>query len=66
MNLRIPALITDDYLPDINTRLVLYKRISRASSDLELREIQVEMIDRFGLLPDATRNLFKITQTKLF
>jgi transcription-repair coupling factor (superfamily II helicase) len=65
VNLRIPALIPEDYLPDINTRLVLYKRISRAGGDSELREIQVEMIDRFGLLPEATRNLFKITQTKL-
>jgi transcription-repair coupling factor (superfamily II helicase) len=65
VNLRIPALIPEDYLPDINTRLVLYKRISRAAGDAELREIQVEMIDRFGLLPEAIRNLFKITQTKL-
>jgi transcription-repair coupling factor (superfamily II helicase) len=65
VNLRLPALIPDDYLPDINTRLVLYKRIAGASSDDELRDLQVEMIDRFGLLPPATRNLFKITQTKL-
>jgi len=65
VNLRIPALIPDDYLPDINTRLVLYKRIAAATSASELRELQVEMIDRFGLLPNATRNLFKITDTKL-
>ncbi|MCX2981428.1 transcription-repair coupling factor [Halieaceae bacterium IMCC14734] len=65
VNLRIPALIPDDYLPDINTRLVLYKRIAGARDDSDLREIQVEMIDRFGLLPEATRNLFTITQTKL-
>ena len=65
VNLRLPALIPDDYLPDINTRLVLYKRIAGAGSKSELRELQVEMIDRFGLLPNASRNLFKITQTKL-
>jgi transcription-repair coupling factor (superfamily II helicase) len=65
VNLRLPALIPDDYLPDINTRLVLYKRIAAAESEDELRELQVEMIDRFGLLPTATRNLFKITQIKL-
>ena len=65
VNLRLPALIPDDYLPDINTRLVLYKRIAAARSEDELRDLQVEMIDRFGLLPTATRNLFKITQTKL-
>jgi transcription-repair coupling factor (superfamily II helicase) len=65
INLRLPSLIPDDYLPDINTRLILYKRIAAAADDGELRELQVEMIDRFGLLPDATRNLFKITSTKL-
>ncbi len=58
VNLHIPALIPDDYLPDINTRLVLYKRISAAASNNELREIQVEMIDRFGLLPVQAKNLF--------
>lgn len=65
VNLRLPSLIPDDYLPDVNTRLVLYKRIAAAGGDNELRELQVEMIDRFGLLPGPTRNLFKITQTKL-
>ncbi len=65
VNLRLPALIPDDYLPDINTRLVLYKRIAGAANDAELKDLQVEMIDRFGLLPTPTRNLFKITQTKL-
>jgi transcription-repair coupling factor (superfamily II helicase) len=65
VNLRLPALIPDDYLPDINTRLVLYKRIAAATNATELRELQVEMIDRFGLLPGPTRNLFKLTQTKL-
>jgi transcription-repair coupling factor (superfamily II helicase) len=65
VNLRLPALIPDDYLPDINTRLVLYKRIAAATSASELKDLQVEMIDRFGLLPGPTRNLFKLTQTKL-
>ncbi|MEE4659595.1 MAG: transcription-repair coupling factor [Halieaceae bacterium] len=65
VNLRVPALIPEDYLPDINTRLVLYKRISAATTDAELRELQVEMIDRFGLLPQPTRYLFQATQIKL-
>lgn len=64
VNLRIPALIPDDYLPDINTRLVLYKRIAGAQEDSDMRDIQIEMIDRFGLLPEQVKNLFKITQTK--
>ncbi len=65
VNLRAPALIPDDYLPDINSRLVLYKRIAAAGSDEDLKDIQVEMIDRFGLLPVPSRNLFQTTETKL-
>ena len=52
------ALIPDDYLPNISTRLVLYKRIAKADNAEEVREIQVEMIDRFGLLPDPVKLLF--------
>jgi transcription-repair coupling factor (superfamily II helicase) len=44
---------------------MLYKRIANAESDLDLRALQVEMIDRFGLLPDATKNLFRVTSLKL-
>jgi len=58
VKLHVPALIPEDYLPDITTRLVLYKRIAAATTREALREIQVEMIDRFGLLPDAIKNLF--------
>ncbi|MEE8057842.1 MAG: transcription-repair coupling factor [Pseudomonadales bacterium] len=65
VNLRLPALIPDDYLPDVHTRLILYKRIANAENNHDLRELQVEMIDRFGLLPDPVKNLFRITQLKL-
>lgn len=65
INLRIPALIPDDYLPDVHTRLMMYKRIAGAESDEALRELQVEMIDRFGLLPEPTKSLFKISSVKL-
>ena len=58
VKLHVPALIPEDYLPDISTRLVLYKRIAQASNAEQLREIQVEMIDRFGLLPEPVKNLF--------
>ncbi|WP_313455530.1 transcription-repair coupling factor [Stenotrophomonas sp.] len=63
--LHVPALIPDDYLPDVHTRLTLYKRISSARDSAELRELQVEMIDRFGLLPDPTKYLFAIAELKL-
>ena len=63
LNLRIPALIPSDYLPDINTRLTLYKRIASTKTENQLHELQIEMIDRFGLLPEPTKNL--IRQTRL-
>ena len=44
------GLIPDDYLPDVHNRLMLYKRIASVK-DREAKELQVEMIDRFGLLP---------------
>ncbi|KGQ19720.1 Transcription-repair coupling factor [Lysobacter dokdonensis DS-58] len=63
--LNVPALIPDDYLPDVHARLTLYKRISSARNADELRDLQVEMIDRFGLLPDAAKHLFAIAEMKL-
>ena len=65
IDLQLPALIPEDYLPDVHTRLVLYKRIASAGSPEELRSLQVEMIDRFGLLPEPARSLFEITGLKL-
>lgn len=65
INLHLPALIPDDYLPDVHNRLIMYKRIANAGSESELDELQVEMIDRFGLLPESTRNLMRLTQIKL-
>jgi transcription-repair coupling factor (superfamily II helicase) len=65
INLQIPALIPENYLPDIHTRLIFYKRIASAQHHHALDELQVEMIDRFGLLPEPTKNLFKITELKL-
>src|SRR5699024_8972426 len=64
VELHLPALIPDDYLPDVHTRLTLYKRIASCKDQESLRALQVEMIDRFGLLPDATRTLFAITRLK--
>jgi transcription-repair coupling factor (superfamily II helicase) len=61
----LPAFIPDNYLGDVHTRLILYKRIASAKSNAELEELQVEMIDRFGLLPDEAKNLFKVTELKL-
>ena len=65
VNLRIPALIPEDYLPDVHTRLIMYKRIAGAKDDEELSELQVEMIDRFGLLPEQSKRLFRVTSLRL-
>lgn len=65
IDLQMPALIPEDYIPDVHSRLVLYKRIANANDQAALHELQVEMIDRFGLLPEPTINLFKVTELKL-
>ena len=65
INLRLAALIPDDYLPDVHARLILYKRIANANDDESLRDLQVEMIDRFGLLPEQVKTLFRVTALKL-
>ncbi len=65
IDLHVPALIPEDYLPDVHTRLMLYKRISSARDIDRLRELQVEMIDRFGLLPSAAKHLFAVADLKL-
>jgi len=65
IDLHVPALIPDDYLPDVNARLTLYKRIASATDEDQLRELQVEMIDRFGLLPEPVKHLFAVTSIKL-
>ncbi len=65
VELHLPALIPDDYLGDVHTRLTLYKRIASARNEDELRDLQVEMIDRFGLLPQPTKQLFAVASLKL-
>lgn len=65
IDLRMPALIPTDYLPDVHTRLILYKRIAGSRDTESLDELKSEMIDRFGPLPDAARNLYAIAYLKL-
>ena len=65
VELHLPSLIPDDYLGDVHTRLTLYKRIASAKNEDHLRDLQVEMIDRFGLLPEPTKTLFATASLKL-
>jgi transcription-repair coupling factor (superfamily II helicase) len=65
IDLGLSAIIPDDYIHDIHLRLILYKRIANAKNNNELDELRVEFIDRFGLLPEVTKNLFRVTEVKL-
>ena len=62
----LPSIIPQSYLEDVHERLVLYKRIASCKTNNELKELQIEMIDRFGLLPDSTKHLFANIRLKLF
>jgi len=65
VDLGINALIPSDYIGDVQLRLLLYKRIAHAKSHDELGELKIEMIDRFGILPEPLKNLFQQTLLRL-
>ncbi|MGO3915734.1 MAG: TRCF domain-containing protein, partial [Pseudoalteromonas sp.] len=65
VDLKLPALLPADYIHDVNARLGIYKRVASCANLNDMDELQVELIDRFGLLPDATKNLFSLQQLKL-
>ncbi len=60
INLHVPALLPEDYVPDVHLRLILYKRISACRDAEQQHELAVELIDRFGLLPPAAKSLLRI------
>jgi transcription-repair coupling factor (superfamily II helicase) len=64
INTGISCIIPETYLPDVHERLILYKRIASAKDEDLLNELKVEMIDRFGLLPESTQNLFESSSLK--
>jgi len=65
VNLHEPVLLPESYIPDVHTRLVMYKRIANADSADELDELRAETIDRFGPLPAPGDALFRLTKIKL-
>lgn len=65
IDLRISAIIPDDYIADIHNRLIMYKRIANAKTTEQLHDLQIELIDRFGLLPQPVKYLLLITELKL-
>ncbi len=64
IDLRMSAIIPEDYIGDTHMRLIMYKRISNARDAQQLRDLQIELIDRFGLLPQPVKQLFLITELK--
>ena len=65
IELRIPALLPEDYINDVNTRLSLYKKLASCKTKVDIDGVQIELIDRFGLLPQAAKNLVAIAKQKL-
>ena len=64
INLHTPALFPEDFIPDVHLRLVMYKRIANARDDEELRELEIETVDRFGLLPAQAKALFRLSSMR--
>ena len=58
ININENCFIPEDYLPDINVRLLMYNKIALAINKNDLKEIQIEMINRFGLLPQELNHFF--------
>jgi len=65
VELRIPALLPEDYIGDVNQRLSLYKKFANCHTQQEINEVQIECIDRFGLLPPQAKNLVETTLLKV-
>ena len=65
IDLKVTAIIPESYMPDVHMRLIFYKRIANTTSQHGLDELQIEMIDRFGLMPDPIKNLLHTTALKL-
>ncbi len=65
VNLHAPALLPENYLPDVHMRLVLYKRIAACADAQQLLTLREEVIDRFGPLPEPAKLLFRATELKI-
>ena len=65
IDLALSLIIPDSYLPDVNLRLKCYKQITHAKTHDQLDQIQINMIDRFGSLPEPTQSLFASMHLKL-
>ena len=60
-----PILIPDEYVPDLDLRMGLYRRLNEVEDARGIEAFAAEMIDRFGPLPEATENLVRVMEIKL-
>jgi len=65
IDLHLPALLPEDYVPDVHLRLRLYKRIASVADAEALSDLRAEMVDRFGPLPPPAESLFRVAALKL-
>jgi len=65
INLHVPALLPQDYCGDVHERLSLYKRFANCSSQSAIDDLQEELIDRFGKLPDPARALIETHRLRI-
>jgi transcription-repair coupling factor (superfamily II helicase) len=64
INLGVPVLIPEDYVPDLDVRLGLYRRLSGLTGKVELESFAAELIDRFGKLPREVNTLLLVVRIK--
>ncbi len=64
INLGVPVLIPEEYVPDLDVRLGLYRRLSSLSKKVELEGFAAELIDRFGKLPREVNTLMLVVRIK--
>ncbi|NQZ09756.1 MAG: transcription-repair coupling factor, partial [Algicola sp.] len=65
IDLKLSALLPEEYIRDVNIRLSMYKKIASCKDGVALDDVQIELIDRFGLLPDPAKHLFKVSEFKV-
>ena len=65
IDLQVPALIPDNWIQNVNQRLVLYRKIAMAEDENNLTTLKHEMLDRFGIFPEEVNNLYAVRSIKM-
>jgi len=65
IKLHVPSILPKNYCPDVNERLILYKKLAESRTELDLLKVEEELIDRFGLLPKEAKNLVLSHQIRI-